>query len=415
MTLIEKIMQSLTMYPEKTKQLIDDYVIFCQDTDNVQAGYDLAYDMQMLGFIDSALYLVEQLYRWQPIEIFLLLKAELLIDNQQIDDAIDILLTIPNDSDAYISALLILADAYQQLELHEVALQKLQLAKRLLPDEPVIDLAQFEHYFYIGEYHKALTILETLQYSDVLSEEHYIKKMSRLLIALGEYEEAIASLEQLKEEEHDSSSLFELGLAYYQIEDYQRACHWLEDLVSKDPDFYSAYYYLGQSYLQLGKVEDGVSYLEQAIAYNPYHETLYLTLFEQYDKTHQSGKLTQLIEDAKTYGIDGLSWHIRLTRYYLRQEEYETVITYINNVLAIEDEESELYWILALAYAFLEEDEQAQIWFQKAFVLFEEDSEFLENYAQYAREIGDRQLYRTLTSKRQQLGAYTLEEDEDDF
>lgn len=408
-------MQSLTMYPEKTTQLLDEYVVFCKDTDDVQAGYDLAYDMQMLGFVDSALYLVEQLYQWQSIEIFLLLKAELLIDNQQVDNAIDILLTIPNDSDAYVSSLLILADAYQQLELHEVALQKLQIAKRLLPDEPVIDLAQFEHYFYIGEYYKALIILETLQYSDILSEEQYIKKMSRVLVALGEYEEAISSLEQLDDDEHDSSSLFELGLAYYQIEDYQRSYHWLQDLVSKDPDFYSAYYYLGQAALNLHKTDEGIAYLEQAIAYNPYHETLYLTLFEQYDKTHEHDKLKQLIEDAKAHGIDGLSWHIRLTRYYLRNEDYETVIEHINHVLTIEDEESELYWILALAYANLEEDEQAQTWFQKAYVLFEEDDEFLENYAQYAREIGDRQLYRTLTSKRQQLDAYTLEEIEDDF
>lgn len=415
MTLIEKIMQSLTMYPEKTNQLIDEYIKFCQETDNAQVGYDLAYEMQLLGFIDSALYLVEKLYQWQPSEIFLLLKAELLIDNQHIDDAIDILLTIPNDSEAYVSSLLILADAYQQLDLYEVALQKLQLAKRLLPNEPVIDLAKFEHYFYIGEHRKALSILETLSYHDILSEEQYIKKMSRVLVALGEYEKAIASLEQLKEDEHDVSSLFGLGLAYYQIDDYQRSYYWLNQLVSKDPDFYSAYYYLGQSSLLLGKVEDGIAYLEQAIAYNPYHETLYLTLFEQYDKSHQYDKLTQLISDAKIYGIDGLSWHIRLARYYLRQEDYETVIEYINNVLTIEDEESELYWILALAYANLEEDEHAQVWFQKAFVLFEEDSEFLENYAQYAREIGDRQLYRTLTSKRQQLDGYTLEEIEDDF
>lgn len=415
MTLIEKIMQSLTLYPEKTNQLIDEYIMFCQETDNSQAGYDLAYEMQRLGFVDSALYLVEQLYQWQPSEIFLLLKAELLIDNQHIDDAIDILLTIPNDSDAYVSSLLILADAYQQLDLHEVALQKLQLAKRLLPNEPVIDLAQFEHYFYMGEYHKALSILESLPYHDLLSKEQYIKKISRVLVALGEYEEAIASFEQLKEDEHDVSSLFELGLAYYQIDDYQRSYYWLNHLLSKDPDFYSAYYYLGQSSLQLGKLEDGISYLEQAIAYNPYHETLYLTLFEQYDKSHQYDKLTQLISNAKIYGIDGLSWHIRLARYYLRQEDYETVVEYINNVLTIEDEESELYWILALAYANLEEDEHAQVWFQKALVLFEEDSEFLENYAQYAREIGDRQLYRTLTSKRQQLDAYILEEIEDDF
>lgn len=415
MTLIEKIMQSLTLYPEKTNQLIDEYIMFCQETDNSQAGYDLAYEMQRLGFVDSALYLVEQLYQWQPSEIFLLLKAELLIDNQHIDDAIDILLTIPNDSDAYVSSLLILADAYQQLDLHEVALQKLQLAKRLLPNEPVIDLAQFEHYFYMGEYHKALSILESLPYHDLLSKEQYIKKISRVLVALGEYEEAIASFEQLKEDEHDVSSLFELGLAYYQIDDYQRSYYWLNHLLSKDPDFYSAYYYLGQSSLQLGKLEDGISYLEQAIAYNPYHETLYLTLFEQYDKSHQYDKLTQLISNAKIYGIDGLSWHIRLARYYLRQEDYETVVEYINNVLTIEDEESELYWILALAYANLEEDEHAQVWFQKALVLFEEDSEFLENYAQYAREIGDRQLYRTLTSKRQQLDEYILEEIEDDF
>lgn len=399
MKIVNDILQSLTHFPEKTQALIDEGIREFQKTNDYQAGYDLVIEMQSLGFITDALYLVNGLYRCYPDEAFVLLKAELLIDDNQIDEAIDVLLTISEDSDDYIAALLILADAYQQIELNEVALEKLKRAKQLAGDEPVVDLAIYEQYAHVGNYVDALRALERIEQSGIISEVSYIKKVSHTLNALGEYEEAIVALEQLSDDDHDSSTRFELGLAYFQIDEFQRSHHHLKQLIDLDPDFYSAYYYLGRAASELGYQEESISYFEQAIAYNPYHEALYVVLFDSYRQIKNDEALQTLIHQAEQHNIDSLSWHLKRAHYLFDCADYEEMTDYVLDVLNSDDEESELYWLLASAYAQLEEDELAMQWYTKSYHLFAQDTEFLNEYALYLREIGKREEYTKIVNE----------------
>ncbi|MBS4770447.1 tetratricopeptide repeat protein [Carnobacteriaceae bacterium zg-ZUI240] len=411
----QRIIESLTQNSQETFKLIEEYAKYCEDTLDVQSGYDLALRIQELGFIEEALALTNRLYDVYPDDALVLLRAELCIDKNELDEAIDQLLHIEEDSDYYVSALLVMADAYQQLELYEVALEKLKLAKRLAKDEPVIDLALFELYFYMGENQKAYQSLLLLEHNELIEESIYVKKMARVLGAMGEYEEVVSSLDQLSSEEHDSESLFELGLAYYQLKEYSRAHHQFKELLQKDPDFYSAYYYFGTSAIDCGFVDEGITYLEMALQHNPYHETLYVTLFDVYQKKNDVDKINALGELAQQNNIDGLSWMIKWSRHLLHFEEYDTVIEQIERYFEMDDEESELYWILASAYAALEDDVNAQKWYEQAYLIFEDNVEFLQEYALYLREIGKRDLFETMMSRIKTLDGSQVDEFGEDF
>ncbi|WP_368733657.1 hypothetical protein, partial [Deinococcus alpinitundrae] len=75
------------------------------------------------------------------------LAAEILVDQGENDRALANLEKIPEDSEFYVSALMVEADLYQTEELYEVSERKLLAAEQLAPDEPAIQLALGELYY----------------------------------------------------------------------------------------------------------------------------------------------------------------------------------------------------------------------------------------------------------------------------
>ena len=120
---------------------------------------ELAETMHALGFLSEAKeaygalnYLAPQIQEWN------IALAEIAIDEDDYDQALDILLTIDKESDVYPQALLTMADAYQVQGLYEVSEKKIFEAMALLPDEPILDYALAQLYHSIGEYKKAIPI-----------------------------------------------------------------------------------------------------------------------------------------------------------------------------------------------------------------------------------------------------------------
>lgn len=128
---------------------------------------ELAETMHALGFLSEAKeaygalnYLAPQIQEWN------IALAEIAIDEDDYDQALDILLTIDKESDVYPQALLTMADAYQVQGLYEVSEKKIFEAMALLPDEPILDYALAQLYHSIGEYKKAIPIYEELAFGN---------------------------------------------------------------------------------------------------------------------------------------------------------------------------------------------------------------------------------------------------------
>lgn len=374
---------------EDTQKYIKAAVLEAIETQDEQRLYEFAQQFQQVGFIEEAQYIAHEGYAAWPYEDWTLLIAELHVENGELDEALDQLLTIDADSQYYPATLLAIAEVYQLQELYEVALAKLEQAKDIVGSEPVIDLAMAELYFLMGQFQQALTCYQEVELANIVDQADIWKKLSRTLIVMGEFEEAVAYLERLSMDDHTSDTLFECGLAYYQLEEYTRAIYWFEELLSRDPDYLSAEHYLARAYIENGQDERAQHVLEQALEKNPYQAVLYHELHALYMKQQLWESLETLFEKAQQHVSDDTTMNVYYAYHLKQQDDMEAVITFVQKQME-EDEDSQYYWLLASAYAALEEDEQAKEYFEKAYPLFAEDVTFLEEYMLYVREIGDR-------------------------
>ncbi len=95
-----------------------------------------------MGKRRKALALISDLHDLYPDESELTnFYAELLIDIDEEEKALEVLETISPEDPSYAESLLLMADLYQMQGLFEVSEQKLLQAKSMLQDEPVIDFA----------------------------------------------------------------------------------------------------------------------------------------------------------------------------------------------------------------------------------------------------------------------------------
>lgn len=125
----------------------------------------------------------------------------------------------------------------------EVSEQKLKEAKRLAPDEPVIDFALGELYFTLGRYEEALPEYQALldQGIETMAEVLIGQRLAATLAGMGDYEEAIAEYQKLPREALDADTTYQLGVLYGETKQYQQAITTLTALQQSDPDYAPLY------------------------------------------------------------------------------------------------------------------------------------------------------------------------------
>lgn len=354
------------------------------------AVYDLAQQFQMRGFIDEAIAICTKGYDVWSEDDWVILLAELYTEHDRLDEAVELLVQIDDQSPLYVNALVGLADIYHIQGLFDVANHKLDLAKQHEPNEPIIDLARAEIYYTTGELNKAIAIYEKYQHSQVLPNEEWAKRMSKMLLAKGQTEQAVALLEALPNDAQDLDTLFELGLSQYQLKNYSRSISYFETLLYQDPDYFSAYYYYAKALLEDGQRDKAIETLEISQQQNPYHVPTYHELYRVYQQMQQHDKIAALLETIQTYVSDDESLLIVQALYAYDIEDDETVIALLkDNVTQENSADPQVYWLLANSYARLEEDDDAKAMYQTALPYYADNQQFLMDYAQFLKEIGD--------------------------
>src|SRR5690554_5996171 len=120
----------------KAIRILRDYIKQANDNDLISIA-DLFIE---LGLLEDARSILESLVTKYPDESDIrLVLAEIYIDLEDDEKAIYHLEAIDPSSDEYIASLMVSADLYQTQGLFEVAELKLIEAKRLAPNEPLID------------------------------------------------------------------------------------------------------------------------------------------------------------------------------------------------------------------------------------------------------------------------------------
>lgn len=345
------------------------------------------------GIVDRAHEIVEELHFLYPEETQVtLFLAELKIDLEKEEEAIDLLNTITNDNESYPQALLLLADLYQMQGLAEVSEQKLKEAKLLLPQEPILDFALGELYFHQGKYKQAIP------YFVMLVNEHNTvsgviihQRLAECLSANGEFEDAMEHYKEAIDIQEDADTLFGYGFTAFQGGFYKTAIQQFLALKEADPYYTSLYLYLAKAYEHEELLQESLETVQEGIKVDEYNKDLFLYGGKVAIKSGQMEEAERLLRESLAIDPGHIEAAITLSHIFLQDERYDDVIDLINESKRYGEEDPQFEWNLARAFHQKEEYTQALNHYQLAYNFFKEQRDFLQEYGYFLLEEGLRE------------------------
>lgn len=372
------------------------------DSDDEDTLYLLGNTLYQLGFLNETKRVYNYLLDINPgddeLKIYL---AEIEIEDGKELEALDLLHSIDETSEAYSQSLLVQADYYHLNGLPEVSVQKLQEVEEILPEEPVVKFALAEVYFTIEDYQNAI------QYYEDIVEAGEVEIAGTLLsvrlgnayLMIGQYKEAIDYLNDALSYKDDPEVYYQLGLVYVQQEEYTQALEPLNKAKTLDPSLSSVYILLAEVYEQQNKLEKALEEIEEGINFNEINVEFYFKAADLATKLNDYEKAEIYYERAMEIEPGNDRTILKYAEFQNYLGNYEDVIELFEQAVETTRQLPEALWLLASAKNNLDEYEEARKLFDQAAVYLEDDLDFLKEYAFFLREDGQRDKMRTVVQK----------------
>lgn len=354
--------------------------------DDDEALLELAEYLESIGFLNQAKTIYEKERASFP-EVNINL-AQIAAEDGDIEAAFTYLDAISPDSDAYLSALLVMADIYDMEGLADVAREKLLLASQI-SDEPLVTFGLAEIEMELGHFSEAIKKYVKLDNRDVLEMTGIstYQRIGKAYASLGKFEAAVEFLEKAIEIEYDDETVFELATILYDQDEFQKANTYFKQLDTMDPDFQGYEYVYALSLHEENKTEEALRMAQKGISKNAFDARLLLLASQLAYELHDAAQSESYLLSAKEVAEDEEEVLMRLTNLYLEEERYEDVIAFakepIDNVLT--------KWNIAKAYQGLEADKKALALYNDLAADLGENPEFLHDYAYILREFGQKE------------------------
>lgn len=354
--------------------------------DDDEALLELAEYLESIGFLSQAKTIYEKERASFP-EVNINL-AQIAAEDGDIEAAFTYLDAISPDSDAYLSALLVMADIYDMEGLADVAREKLLLASQI-SDEPLVTFGLAEIEMELGHFSEAIKEYAKLDNRDVLEMTGIstYQRIGKAYASLGKFEAAVEFLEKAIEIEYDDETVFELATILYDQDEFQKANTYFKQLDTMDPDFQGYEYVYALSLHEENKTEEALRMAQKGISKNAFDARLLLLASQLAYELHDAAQSESYLLSAKEVAEDEEEVLMRLTNLYLEEERYEDVIAFakepIDNVLT--------KWNIAKAYQGLEADKKALVLYNDLAADLGENPEFLHDYAYILREFGQKE------------------------
>lgn len=357
--------------------------------DNEDILEELGESLLSIGFLEEAKQVFENLKSRHPEQKENNLPlAEIAVENNETDAALELLEEIGSDSELYPQALLVTADLYQVLGIPEVSESKLKEASRILPDEALIQFALAELYLSMDRFNEAAFIYQHLL---ELGEEeiNHVSIKERLGTTLsleGDFENAVEYLEASLEEGETDERLFQTAFVYRQLKDNDKSIRYLQELRELNPQYRALYLPLAESLQEEELVEEAQTVIEEGIQENPYQVDLYHFASENSYRLHDAKKAEDYLLQALELGEKTEETLLTLSNLYINEERFEEAI---KTVKQMEDTQNPYaLWNLAHAYNELEDFEQAGQYYEQASVELKHEPDFMKEYGIFLREEG---------------------------
>ncbi|WP_209122607.1 lipopolysaccharide assembly protein LapB [Alkalihalobacillus sp. BA299] len=363
-----------------------------ENTSNHETKFELAETYYSLGHLEKAKQMVDDLMLLYPDEGELYtFSAELLIDLDQEDEAIEMLLEIKEDDPAYLRALLLLADLYQMQGLDEVSEQKLLMAVEKAPDEPIVSYGLGDFYLARGDFQKSLPHLKKAYYAKVkLDGMNIALRLAEAYSGTGEYEEALKLYAEGLDQQLDIHALFNYGYTAFQIEQYELAIEQFNTLKELDPEFSSVYPYLAKCYEALHRFDDALKVIKEGLNVDQFNEELYVHGGKLSFKMNNSNQGEAYLREVIAINPSHFEAVRTLAAFLKHENRYDDLIDLIEHLKDIGEGDPVLTWYEALARYESDEMDKAKECFDAVKVDFGEDADFLEEYGKFLMENGER-------------------------
>ncbi|MBM6619850.1 tetratricopeptide repeat protein [Bacillus suaedaesalsae] len=354
--------------------------------------FSIAETYYQYGFLEEAKDLLRKLLERYPGESdLILLLAEILIDLDEEEQAISFLGTVEKTDSEYPRALLLLGDLYQMQGLDEVAEQKLLQAKELLPDNTIIDFALGEFYSGRGQYKNSIPYYKSVLTSqDTVGEINVDLRLAESYAASGLFEEAFSHYEAGLEDRLEIDSLFGYACASYQAEQYKTTIHKLIQLKEMDPSYSPLYIVLAKAYEAEELLQEANEVVNEGLKIDEFNKELFIYGGKLAVKLHDPSRAKELLETAIELDHESVEASFLLSRLYMNEGAYEKVIPFIEKAMENGDEDPQMIWDLATAKREVEEYSDALKQYYAAYTFFKDQPDFLEEYAQFLIEEGQR-------------------------
>ena len=366
--------------------------------DDAETLLELAEYLESIGFLPQAreIYLQER-ESYPEVNINL---AQIATEDGDIEGAFLYLDAISPESEAYLSALLVMADIYDMEGLTDVAREKLLLASKI-SDDPLVIFGLAEIELELGNFNQAIKEYAKLDNREILELTGIstYQRIGRAYASLGKFEAAIEFLEKTIEIEYDDGTIFELATILYDQGEYQKANVYFKQLATMNPDFEGYEYIYAQSLHEENKTEEALRLVQKGLSKNEFDTNLLLTASQFSYELHDSKQAENYLLKAKDVAIDDEDVLMRLTNLYLEEKRYEDVVT-----LSRDNIDSVLTkWNIAKAYQALEADKKALNLYDELATDLSDNPEFLQDYAYILREFGQKERAHQVAERYLQL------------
>lgn len=359
------------------------------DSDDIL--YSLAEELYSLGFSNYSKTIYEQLLTKFPDDDSIKINlAELAIDVDNDDLALNYLSQISEQSAEYVRSLMVSADLYQTQGLFDVSEQKLLEAQRIEPDEPVISFALAEFYFNTRNYRKAINLYLDLIKSGTLelSAVNLVERLGVSYAEIGKFEQALGYLEQIKPVHMNSDVKFELAFTYFNLKDYQKAVKAFTDLRDSDPQYSSLYPYLADSYVELKQTDHALKTIQEGISIDQFNEKIWQKAGQIATMAGEDELALRYLKKGHEIAPEDMEILSLLSDWYIIHEQYKDNLKLLEPLEEDHVFDAHLAYNLAQSYQDVGEFKKAANNYELASHELNDNPEFLKHAALFYRENG---------------------------
>ncbi|MFT8362360.1 MAG: tetratricopeptide repeat protein [Sporolactobacillus sp.] len=341
---------------------------------------------QDYGFIEQAEQAYRRLLADYPQDSTILLQlADLLIDKNEEDQAIEFVQRIAADDDNYLSAQVLLAELYQMDGLTEVAEQKLTHALSLSPDNPILQAALGEFYLSVGQPLHAIDYLQSVYKNKMLTDQNIALQLAEAYSLSGQFEKSLPMYREGLKNGKTLDGLFGYAVVAARLDKQSIVIRTLEELRALDPSYTTLYSPLAEAYKHEGQLEKALETIEAGLEQDVYNERLYQEAAQLSIASHQNEKAAYYFQKCLTLDPDNTNALIKLIELYAQGGDDEAIISQLADKKI---DEPMLQWFLASAYNNQDQLKEAGHYYQLCAAAFAANAEFLREYGDFERSLG---------------------------